>query len=311
MKGLLDRLYDRQHRFWTAPTTGASAALFRIALGLLCVPTAFELLVNRERWFADDGTLPWSVAVARNEYIRFSLIGLAPHSHGLLLVLGVAMLVAAVTLTLGIASRASAFVAWACMLAFATRNPYIMNGGDRLFTLLLLVAIVMPLSRKWSLEAGWRRTEERLPSVWSIRLVQLQVAWMYAMTGFAKLAQPGWQHGHMMRDVLASPVYCEVPVMIGWAAVPLVMGWGVLLFECGFPFAIWWRRTRPIWLAAGVAMHLGIELLMVIPLFSAATFVSYIPFLTDAEAERFVAWLRARSRGGSRGRSATSPAAPT
>jgi len=297
MRTLLRRAIESQHAFWTASTTGASAALFRVALGLLAIPAAFELLLNRERFFADDGALPWSVAM-RDDRIGWSLLALAPHSEGLRLALAVAMLVAAVTLTLGLAARASALVACVCMVSFAARNPYCMNGGDRLFTILLGLAVLVPMSRRWSVAAVWRARRGLapgpLPSVWSLRLVQLQVAWMYAMTGFAKLPRASWQTGTMMRDVLASPVYAEWPMALGVGPALVAASWAVLAFECAFPFAIWWRRTRWVFLAAGVAMHLGIEVFLVIPLFSAATLVSYVPFLEDARAERLVAWISRR-----------------
>ncbi len=303
MRSLLRRAIESQCAFWTASTTGASAALFRIALGLLAMPAALELLLNRERFFADDGALPWSVAM-RDDRIGYSLLALAPHSESLRLLLAAAMLLAAVTLTIGLAARGRALLACLCMVSFAARNPYCMNGGDRLFTILLGLAALVPLSRRWSVAAAWRARRglapEPPPSVWSLRLVQLQVAWMYAMTGCAKLPQASWQTGTMMRDVLASPVYAEWPMALGVGPVLVAASWGVLAFECAFPFAIWWRRTRWILLAAGVAMHLGIEIFLVIPLFSAATFVSYVPFLTDAEAERLVAWISRRGSAAAR-----------
>lgn len=295
----MKRIFERQLAFWTAGTTGARAGLFRIALGLLSLPTAFELLVNRERYFADDGALPWGIAL-RDERVRFSLIALAPHSHGLLLALGVAMLVAGVTLALGIAPRASALVACVCHASFAARNPYVMNGGDRLFAILLGLAVLVPLSQRWSVSSFWRArrgaSPARAPSGWGLGLVQLQVAWMYGLTGFSKLAQESWRTGRMMGEVFASPVYAEWPVVIEWRPFLLAMSFGVLAFECLFPVAIWWRRTRLPWLAAGVALHVGIDLFMVIPLFSAATLVSYTAFLTDEEVERAVAKVLSRLR---------------
>jgi hypothetical protein len=74
--------------------------------------------------------------------------------------------------------------------------------------------------------------------------------------------------------------------------------YGTLLFELGFPLAIWWRRYRPWLIAAGVTFHVGIDLAMVIPIFSATMILSYLAFLDDDETETLVRaltpWRRRR-----------------
>jgi hypothetical protein len=46
-----------------------------------------------------------------------------------------------------------------------------------------------------------------------------------------------------------------------------------MLIELGYPVFIWPRRTRPVWVAATAALHLGIGVLMGLWLFSAVMIV--------------------------------------
>jgi hypothetical protein len=71
-----------------------------------------------------------------------------------------------------------------------------------------------------------------------------------------------------LREVLASPVFAEFPTYVDSRPVLWALAYGTLLFELAFPLAIWWRRYRPWLIAAGVAFHVGIDLSMVIPIFS-------------------------------------------
>jgi hypothetical protein len=125
---------------------------------------------------------------------------------------------------------------------------------------------------------------------------------MYALTGFAKLAEPRWRSGEVMGDVLSSQTYAEWPRAVSSPALLVAASVFVLLFECAFPVAVFWRRTRALWLVTGVVLHLGIEVFLVIPLFSAATLVSYLAFVTDDEARRLVSFARWWRREGGRSR---------
>jgi hypothetical protein len=68
-----------------------------------------------------------------------------------------------------------------------------------------------------------------------------------------------------------------------WITMP--GSWLTLFFEAGFPFLIWFRRTNPIVLAMGVAMHLGILCLMDVGPFSYCAIAAY-PVLLHPDIAR-------------------------
>ncbi len=289
----------RLHRFllgfFAAPTSGASAALFRIVFGLLSTWTAIGVGLNLDRYWSGDGALPWA-AMRHSANAHWSLVAIAPGDDRLLVGIFVLLLGASIALTVGFFSRASAAVIFIVHVSLQNRNPYTVNGGDRLFVILALLAVLMPLARRWSVQAWWRaRWGKPLagePTWWALRLAQLQVAYLYLSTGLVKAEHVRWWSGRAMGDVLASPVYCEWPTHLSFWPLVAFLTYFTLLFEVfAFPMLIWFQKTRRFVLWWGILFHIGIEVLMVIPMFSVIMVVTYTLFLTDEESERIVAAL--------------------
>jgi hypothetical protein len=286
---------ERFVRFWLAPTRGSAASLFRIAYALCALWMAINVLVNMERYFSDSGLVPWSV-VADNSLQSFSLFSLAPRSPSLPWLLGAAFLFASAGLLLGVASRWCALVIFLVNVSFQHRNPFIFNAGDRLFVILALLAVFLPLGARWSLEA-WRRQKlglsEPLRAIWFQRLVALQVAFVYLNAYAGKINQPSWRNGSAVGQILASEALTTGATNLSVPLLGPLLTWSTLVFELCFPVFVWTRAYRPWLLVGGVLFHLGIQLTMAIPGFGFVMVASYACFLSDDEAERFVAALRA------------------
>jgi hypothetical protein len=286
-------------RFWSAPTFGFSAALFRIVFGALSLWTALGVALNGRRYFSEQGLIPWHV-VSGFPWANWSLFALAPQSGALLAALCAALVIASCGLLLGVAPRLCSAVVFAVHVSLHHRNPYVFNSGDRLFLMLAGLGMFLPLGRVGSLTSRFRRAQSapaaRPPaSVWSQRLIQLQICHLYWFSCLAKLKHEGWQRGLAMREVLASPPFAEWPMQVdGWLSALLT--WSTLLFELGFPIAVWIPKLRRWALALGVVFHLGIEISMKIPMFSAIMIVSYALFLKDDEARRVLQVLRLAPR---------------
>jgi hypothetical protein len=196
----------------------------------------------------------------------------------------------------GFFPRVSAIVIAYAHLSLQFRNPFILNSGDRLFMILAALSIAMPLGHKLSVD-GWIRRLRGKPepapvAIWGQRLIQLQIAYVYLSSCVAKLANLRWRQGIALRDVLASPVFAEWPMVIDFMPLIWFHTYSTLVFELGFPLLVWFRRWRPYVLLAGIGFHVGIDVAMVIPIFSAIMIVSYAAFLTDSETRWLVGRLR-------------------
>lgn len=283
-------------RFWMAPTTGHSAALFRISYGLLSVWTSLFLFPNYERYYSDEGMFPWRFAKDFPEQV-ISVIALAPTSDTFLLFLVWVLLIASITMTLGIGARLSAIVIFIIHLALQHRNPYTVNAGDRLFLILALLGSFLPLTRQWSVDAwlharrGDAEWSQMTTSVWAQRLIALQMSYVYLYAFGAKVLSPVWRDGTALYGILASTRLAEWPVEIHFAPLVAVMTWGSVLLELSLPLLAWTKKYRAIILTVGVAFHLGIEVALRIPMFGAIMIIGYVSYLPDEETRALMSWF--------------------
>lgn len=274
-------------RFFERPLSSRAVALFRVLYGLLALWSGGGILLNLERYWGPHGVLPWAAA-AGLDYARWSLCALFPNSTPWLWTLAGVFMMAALTLTLGVLPRVSCLLLFVLHVSFQHRNPYILNSGDRLFAIMAGLAVCLPLGRHWSLGARlrdlWRRPRPRAaePSGWMQRLIMCQIAYIYWFSAIAKLRNPEWLGGFAIANVLSSPIYSEWPMRIP-TYLSLPLSWCTLLFEFSFPVLIWFERWRRKLLVVGVLFHLGIEVTMTIPMFSAIMLTTYALLLNDED----------------------------
>jgi hypothetical protein len=311
MAGMIEklrRIADAVTQFFAAPVTGSSASVFRIAVGALAAWNAFTLVMNTERYFSDAGAYPWDLAREDKSWGAFAW---APHDIDHAYAVLVAYVIVALLLMFGVLSRVSCVALWYLQLSVAHRNTLIASDADMVFGILLFISIFLPLGRRWSVDAWiagrlaelkwwptrFGREQRRLPSIWSARLLQLQIALIYGVTACAKLQEAVWQEGRALRGFLAMPSYATWPMWHDHWPFMKPLTWGTLAFECAFVLLIWFRPLRPWLLVAGVAFHAGIDVLMQIPMFSWTMICAYIMFVPDETTERWMNALERRIRG--------------
>jgi hypothetical protein len=275
--------------FFTAPTDGSAAGVFRIAFGLLSLSNVAWVALNLERWFSEGG-----VTMMRLGHPRSSIFGFAPDASWMGWLHAGGLGLGSLLLILGLFPRLGAFLVFLLHTSLQHRTPMILNSGDRLFAIIAFLAMFAPLGHRFGLESLWRARRGRpAPPATLVgqRLIQIQIAYVYANTSISKAMNERWIHGRAMRDVLASPVFAEWPTWIDFWPLVFAMTWGALAFELSFPTLVWFRRFRPWLLLAGVGFHLMIDVLMIIPMFSWIMIVSYAAFLDDDLVRRALARL--------------------
>lgn len=311
--------WQRWVRLLEEREAGTSLALFRMAVGasllynILSVVTA-DLVVPL--WTAAAhggmrayGPLPWLVEL---------LGGATPQTAWLLTG---AMILGGLQLVLGLLPRAGALLALQAHLALTWLNGHAGGSYDDLLSNALFILLLTPSARTLSVQCRLRRgswtSDATLPS-WPRWLAVGQLVLMYASTGAHKLSshwvpggemsalyyilqQPTWQRWDMAAAAWVYPL-TQVATLLTWC------------FEVGSPLlllAFWFRRsrTRPGRLRAlfnrvdlrvpyalyGLALHLGIQVLMDVGPFSAISLSFYLCLVHPDEWRAL--WRRAR-RGG-------------
>jgi hypothetical protein len=169
---------------------------------------------------------------------------------------------------------------------FSWRDPLILDGSDLVFRFVPLWLAFTPAGQRWSLDAR-RRSEGPTVRGWAlpIRILELQIAWIYLATGLEKLGGIDWIVGTAAYYALQLEHTFGRPWAHAIAVDPTLshlISWYTLAVELAFLLLVMIpsRLTRLIAAAAAGAMHIGILLLMNVgnfPLVMIAACVLFVP----------------------------------
>ncbi len=192
----------------------------------------------------------------------------------------------AVLLLLGCATRFTAIATWLVSMSFASANPYLDNAGDTIRLILLFYLMLCPCGAAWSIDALFRRRAGPvLVHPWPIRLIFVQMIFIYWMNGLYKLFGATWLEGSSLHYVLGdvvltrfSPVALPLPHLL-----TQLMTWTVLAWEVSFPLLVIFKWPRIIALFFGVMFHVGIFATMELGGFVPYALCMYLPLLPWGE----------------------------
>ncbi len=282
-------LGERLRAFLFPPVSDLWLSLLRFGLGGQVTLYAWSLRTDWNALFTSRGQglidRALSEAILSSETAWTPRLGwLVAAGHGLgwseattLTLLWFALLVAGLLLLLGWACRTAAVAAWLLHLCTAKSGLLFSYGVDNFTTIGLFYLMIAPLPDALSLQVrvrGKRAVDpERLG--FHRRVLQLHLCVIYLFGGLAKSLGAGWWNGESIWRALSRPPFDLVPpsVLLRGAALLAPIGILVCLLETGYPFFIWWRRTRALWLSAIIGMHLAIGLTMGLKLFALALIV--------------------------------------
>ncbi len=269
-------------RWWTEPVPAERLAALRIGLAaVLLVDVLTTYLPHAGDFFGRDslgrpGLFPWLWAPWR---WTWSLLRDVEDPTVLRAALVVWAAVAA-GLLVGWQTRLCAAAAWVLSTSFAALNPNIDNAGDTVRTIALFYLMLCPCGAAWSLDAR-RRPGPVLVYPWPLRLLFLQMVFIYFCNGVHKATGRDWPAGDSLYYVLGDLTlarwsYAQVPLPY---ALTRVLTWLVLSWELSFPLLVCWRPLRRVALVFGAAFHLGIGLSMELGGFPWYMLCLYLPLL--------------------------------
>jgi hypothetical protein len=182
------------------------------------------------------------------------------------------LLCAGACLLVGLASRPSAVAAWFLHLCAVKSEELLTYGMDNFTTIGLFYLMLSPLPDARSLDAYFWGLKNRDPRISGFfrRVLQVHMCFIYFFGGFTKFAGAQWWNGTSIWRALTLPPYNIVSpaVLASWKSVLPVAGIFICCLEAAYPFFIWPKRTRTIYLGLIVVMHAGIGLSMGLYLFS-------------------------------------------
>jgi uncharacterized membrane protein YphA (DoxX/SURF4 family) len=295
----MSRVWQLWRVLWFRPVSARGIAVLRIGLGLVLLDQLVALWPALERLVGPNGMV--SVDAARHQlpvgrWTPLDAIQDPMLLHGLMAL----AVLAAVAFVLGWKSRFAGLFCVVFQAWLYQRNPFFMNGGDRVLRLGILYLCAVPCGATWSLDAWLKARKSPLTgpasplvpatATW---LIRLQLCVIYAWSGAQKAATEVWQQGDALYYALSSGNYARFPHWVdSYLAEAWVQGflrlssWGTLGWECSFALLVLWPRTRRVALVCGLLFHLGIFVTMSVGTFSTATPLLLLAWLDPAWADR-------------------------
>jgi hypothetical protein len=272
-------------RFWFDGGSAVQLALLRIVTAVV----SLWVLLSRDP-AATSGFPPvfWKYVdpATRWRYMEF------PGHLELERILQYAATLALFGVLLGVAPRVCAFVASLLLYHFApyeailwTSSPYVRGYDTPVIALAALAA--SPCGDVWALlkprRAGLREPWEY---AWPGRIVQLLLVCMYFFPGYSKLLDVGWgwASAENMRALTlafnqgseATPFTAPGLWLAAHPALCEAMGIGTLAFELSFPFVLFSRRARWVYIPGALLLHILIYFMMNITVLYTIFFVVFI-----------------------------------
>ncbi|MDW4907240.1 HTTM domain-containing protein [Streptomyces sp. ADMS] len=314
------------------PVSLYAAAVLRIGYGLVYLAFLLREFPHRHEIWGPGS--PWTPELARQLFDQTGWVSVLTLSDSrayfescYALAVGVSALFA-----LGWRTRAVSVLFAVVVASFHGRAIFMTDGGDNLILLMAVYLVLTACGRRWSLDARRtrlrtcagagkrtpanritdglrhhlgtsRRTLTAVLHNCGMFVIAAQVCFLYGSAGLYKVQGSSWGNGTALHYVLNLDLFRPWPGLSLMAdehdVLIAIACYLTVLLQVAFPFVLFGRLKYPV-LTALLGMHLGIAVLMGLPLFSGAMIIADAVFLPD----RFYLalarmWRRTARRAGS------------
>jgi uncharacterized membrane protein YphA (DoxX/SURF4 family) len=281
--------------FWFTPADPLPLAVVRVCTGLLLTWSCLVWLLDPDAFFGNRGWLaPTDVWRMNDQPWQWSFYFVGPGPNAARVLAGVS-LVAAVLLTVGLATPLAAVVSLVGLVSAANRAPLNTFGLDDTLGMLLISLVIGPSGAKLSVDewlrgAGQGSAPPSVRANVALRILQVHLCVVYFFSGTGKLFGASWWEGTAIWGAAANVQYRTLDLT--WMAwYPLVVNaitLTTLFWEVGYAVLIWPKLTRRLFLAMAVMVHLGIGLAMGMMEFGLAMITANLAFVPAAACRRLI-----------------------
>ncbi len=267
----------------------------RFVIGLIMLMLSIDILPMLDILVGPEGVIDAKAGSRGISWGRWTWFDHVDSMEGIYAI-HAATLVANFLFMIGYRSRTMGLISVLASAALYQRNGWFMNGGDRLTREFALYISLVPcgaacsvdawLARRKAARKGLSTAYSALVPIFSHRLVQMQLCFMYGTSGLDKAATRSWSGGSALFYSLSSENYHRSRALVEPFLTTELGQWLcevgtyiTLYWEIGFVFLVLWRPTRILALLLGVGVHLSIHVLMVVAFFSFISMWSYMSFL--------------------------------
>ncbi|MEU2832141.1 HTTM domain-containing protein [Streptomyces lavendulae] len=310
------------------PISLYAASVLRIGYGLLYLIFLMREFPHRDEIWGPGS--PWTPALAQELFDQtgWSSVLILSDSRPYFELCYLMAVLTSTLFMLGWRTRAMSVLFAVVVTSFHARAIFMTDGGDNLILLMALYLVLTACGRRWSLDARRNRLKTArsgnapepvrsfqgqqfhdarvtLTTVMhncGILVIAAQVCFLYGSAGLYKIQGPTWGGGTALHYALNLELFQPWPALSHlvdqFPMVIAIASYVTVLLQVAFPFVLFGRLKYPV-LTVLLGMHIGIAVLLGLPLFSGAMIVADAVFLPD----RFYAflphlWRRAAQRTG-------------
>ncbi|UQA62019.1 HTTM domain-containing protein [Polyangium aurulentum] len=266
--------------FFFTPATARPLAALRVGLAAVLLAQAAALrtelvdYVTRDGLFQGDlGRAFASMTGPHIDDLRRCLSPLGLGEAQVALAAGAVYVAALVLLGLGVFPRIAALFAWFLHWTLMNSAKPLVYGVDQYAHIFLFYLVWVPSGRAWSLGAALRRARPSPTATarLGLRVMQIHMAISYLASGLGKATLFHWWNGEQIWRALLLPDYRQFDMswLAAWPVLAQLACLATLAIETGYCIFIWPKRTRWLWIAATLGLHLGIATLMGLHFFGA------------------------------------------
>jgi hypothetical protein len=335
------RVTDRLRALLTTLTEQSvalyAAAVLRIGYGLLYLVLLLREFPHRDEIWGPGS--PWTPALANQLFDQtgWSSILTLSDSQAYFQACYAMALVTCALFMLGWRTRLVSVLFAVVVASFHARAIFMTDGGDNLILLMAVYLCFTACGRRWSLDArrtrfqacpgrpGRPSTDRAVPALLiqlgcarrllttvlhncGMLVIAAQVCLLYGSAGLYKVQGGSWENGTALHYVLNLDLFRPWPTLSlmvdSHQTLLAVASYATVLLQVAFPFVLF-GRFKYIVLTMLVCLHVGIAVLLGLPIFSGAMIIADAAFLPDRFCTSLAHAVRQTARSA---RSAVSPA---
>ncbi|MDJ0382495.1 HTTM domain-containing protein [Streptomyces sp. G-G2] len=301
----LDRIGTSCAVLTERPVSLYAAAVLRIGYGFLYLVFLLREFPYRDEIWGPGA--PWTPDLARQLFDQTGWLSVLTlfDSRAYFEICYAAALVTSGLFMAGWRTRAVSVLFAVVVASFHARAIFMTDGGDNVTLLMAVYLMFTACGRHWSLDARRarlrgpagipagrrtrhfshvRRTLTTVLHNCGMFVIAAQVCFLYGSAGLYKVQGGSWGNGTALHYVLNLDLFRPWPavsLMADAHPVPMaVAGYLTVLLQVAFPFVLFGRLKYPV-LTVLLGMHLGIAVLLGLPLFSGAMIIADAVFLPD------------------------------
>lgn len=284
--------------FFFAPSSVVPVALFRICWSILVIQILLISLGGDFLfWYGSNSIISFESIKTHFwwGWPRLDFMLLFPASDSGKWTFYFTVVVASFLSLIGLGGRIPVAYTALSIISLHHHNPYNINGGDVLIRLTGFFLMFAPSTEALSVDAWIRekRTGVKLCPLsppWVQRMLQLQLCIVYIHSIFCKIVGQQWLDGTAVYYALHLQDLMRFPMP--WISdSPLLckfLTWSTLFVETAMFTLVWIREFRYYVLFAAFGLHIGIDLLINLPVFEWISIISLISFVEMRDLDRFI-----------------------